>query len=134
MTSKYIGVKLVTAYEQEKDGKEGYGVIYPDGYSSWCPKETLEKANIKLANSNNTISQEDVDKFIACYKDYKLGDKTTVVQATLVNGFTIVESSSCVDPANFNQEIGIDICLNKIKDKIWFLLGFLLQTGVKGVK
>ena len=29
--------------------------------------------------------------------------------------------------------IGTKICMEKIKDKVWFLLGFLLQTGVNGL-
>lgn len=44
MTKKYIGTKIVTAFEQDKDGRPGYGVIYEDGYQSWSPKETFEKA------------------------------------------------------------------------------------------
>jgi len=31
----YIGVKIVKAEPQEKDGNLGYKVVYPDGYASW---------------------------------------------------------------------------------------------------
>jgi hypothetical protein len=51
-----------------------------------------------------------------------------------VNGFEIVESSSCVDKENYSEELGVEICMEKIRDKIWMLLGFLLQTDVSGVK
>lgn len=57
----------------------------------------------------------------------KMGSKTTVVHCTLPNGFTIVESSSCVDPANYNHELGQNLCFRRIKDKIWELEGYLLQ-------
>lgn len=40
----YIGVKIVKAEPYEKDGKPGYRVKYPDGYTSWSPKESFEKA------------------------------------------------------------------------------------------
>lgn len=40
----YIGVKIVKAELCEKDGKPGYRVKYPDGYTSWSPKEAFEKA------------------------------------------------------------------------------------------
>lgn len=40
----YIGAKLVKAEPQEKDGKEGYKVVYPDGYVSWSPKDVFEDA------------------------------------------------------------------------------------------
>ena len=40
----YIGVKIVKAEPEVKDGKEGYKVVYPDGYTSWSPKDVFEKA------------------------------------------------------------------------------------------
>ncbi len=63
-----------------------------------------------------------------------MGKKTCVVQAVLNNGFTITESAACVDPENYDEEIGKSICMDKIESKIWELLGFLLQTGIGGVK
>ena len=74
-----------------------------------------------------------VDDFIKEVHVSTLGDKTTLVRAILVNGFEIVESTGCVDKANYSEDIGTEICLNKIKDKIWYLLGFLLQTAYNGV-
>ena len=44
----YIGVKIVKAEPQEKNGVPGYRVKYPDNYVSWSPKETFEKAYRKL--------------------------------------------------------------------------------------
>ena len=75
-----------------------------------------------------------VDDFIAHTEVQTLGDNTTVVRAVLRNGFEIVESSSCVSKENYSVDLGTQICMKKIKDKIWFLLGFLLQTAVHGVK
>ena len=149
--SKYLGVKLIEAVPALKKGGKvyhldwpipksmdtvemGYEVTYPDGYVSFSPKDVFESAYMPLERDNNTISQSDVDGFISNIHSQQIGDKTTFVMVTLKNGFTITESSSCVDPANFNMEIGASICMEKIKDKIWFLLGFLLQSGVKGFK
>lgn len=42
MTKTYIGLKVIAAWSEEKDGKPGYAVRYPDGYQSWSPKETFE--------------------------------------------------------------------------------------------
>lgn len=41
---RYLGVKLIDAEPQVKDGKEGYKVVYPDGYVSWSPKDVFEEA------------------------------------------------------------------------------------------
>lgn len=146
---KYLGVKLIEAEpmklgdyntlrgwkipENEDPEREGYKIVYPNVYVSWSPKEVFETTYMHLENNNNTITQKDVENYIAKYEDFKFGEKTTVVKATLVNGFEIVESSSCVDVANFNQDIGINICLKRIENKVWELLGFLLQTGKKSI-
>ncbi|KJS84992.1 MAG: hypothetical protein JM58_09495 [Peptococcaceae bacterium BICA1-8] len=146
---KYMGFKMLDAepmnlgeYNKfrgwtipadENPATEGYRVIYPDGYVSWRPREQFEKAYMQVG-TNNTITQEMVDKFIGKHRTYTWGEKTTVVHATFINGFEVVESSSCVDPANYNEKIGENICLDKIKDKVWHLLGFLLQTAKEGIK
>lgn len=59
-----------------------------------------------------------------------LGKPITVVTVKMKNGFILCESSSCVDPANYDVNIGKEICLRKIEDKIWYLLGFLLQNNL----
>ena len=146
---KYIGFKMIeskpmnlgdynefkgwTIPTDENPKREGYLVKYSDDYVSWSPKEVFEEAYMRVSD-NNTITTENVDNFIARYEDFTIGDKTTVVRAVLVNDFVVVESSSCVDPKNFNQEIGVSICKDRIKSKVWELLGFLLQTAKCGIK
>lgn len=44
MTQDYYGTKRITAWPQEKDGREGYAVKYSDGYTSWSPKDVFEAA------------------------------------------------------------------------------------------
>ena len=128
------------AYANYPDVEEGYRVRYQDGYESWSPKEVFEKAylpltvNPKLKTEAPSISQQMVDDFIAETWTTTMGDKTTVVRAMLRNGFEIVESSACVSAENYDENMGREICLRKIKDKVWFLLGFLLQTAVHDVK
>ena len=46
------------------------------------------------------------------------------------NGFTLRESTTCVDPANYNEDIGKEICLKRIENQIWFLLGYQLQEDL----
>jgi len=93
--------------------------IYPNEF---IPKPT-----------KNSVLQEDVDNAIAKTEIMKIGDKTTFVQVILKNGFVITDSSSCVDPVNFVMGIGVDICMERIKNKIWELLGFQLQSEISKV-
>ena len=44
----YIGVKIVKAESQDKNGRPGYRVKYPDGYESWSPKSACGKAYREL--------------------------------------------------------------------------------------
>lgn len=151
---KYIGTKLVEAEpawrlngkvyawgalpDSADHAEAGYRVRYPDGYVSWSPKAVFEKAylplehNRKLKTDEPSISAQMVESFVRETWTETLGDKTTVVRAVLRNGFEIVESSSCVSPENYDEAMGRDICLKKIRDKVWMLLGFLLQTAVHG--
>ena len=136
---KYIGTKLVEAEPYTKNGVEGYKVNYFNGYESWSPKNVFEKAYLAVDDNKSlpsgvSIGQKMVDNFIRCKEVITLGDCTTVVRCVLTNGFEIVESSSCVDPKNYSEEIGTEICMEKIKNKIWELLGFLLQTAYHGIK
>lgn len=144
---QYIGTKMIEAepckawkaINGHRIGEDGYKVRYADGYESWSPKDVFEKAylpltvNDRLRTAAPSISQEMVDDFIVAREVTTMGDKCTVVRAVLRNGFDIVESSACVSAENYDRKLGADICMKKIKDKVWFLLGFLLQTAVNGV-
>lgn len=153
---QYIGTKIIEAVPAVRKGgkvydltwpiprsmepeEPGYRVRYQDGYESWSPKDVFERAylplhvNPDLKTDRPSVSQKMVDEFISKTEVTTMGEKTTVVRAVLRNGFEIVESSSCVSPENYDEELGAEICLEKIRDKVWFLLGFLLQTAVYGI-
>lgn len=70
--------------------------------------------------------KENMKNFIV-KTETEFGKPVTYVTVQMKNGFTIRESTTCVDPANYDEEIGKKICLEKIEDKVWFLLGYVLQ-------
>jgi len=152
--NRYIGTKLIEAKEMklgdynnfkgwtipenENPKTEGYMVKYSDDYISWSPKDVFEKSYLKVDDNPNlpsgvSVGQKMVDDFIVDYEVFTKKGKITIVIATLVNGFTIVESSACVDPKNYNEKIGAEICKERIKNQVWNHLGFLLQTAYKGI-
>lgn len=78
----------------------------------------------------NTVTPEQVkenmqDVIVRTLVDF--GKPTTYVTIRMKNGFTLRESTTCVDPENYNEEIGKEICLKKLEDKVWLLLGYQLQ-------
>ena len=52
---------------------------------------------------------------------------TTICQITLVNGYTLIGTSACVDPANFNQALGEKYAYEKAFNQLWDLEGYLLK-------
>lgn len=56
-----------------------------------------------------------------------MGKKTTVCLLTAKNGFEIVGTSACVDPKNFNEEIGRFYALKDALDKLDEVVGFYRQ-------
>ena len=57
-------------------------------------------------------------------------DKEVVVSYKLYNGFTIIGRGACVDPVNFNIEIGRTVAREQAENKLWELEGYLLQNKV----
>jgi hypothetical protein len=68
-----------------------------------------------------------LDKQVRSVAQVKLGAKTTVVLITTKNGFEIVGTSACVNPADFNEGIGIHYALVDALNKLDELLGFARQ-------
>ena len=60
--------------------------------------------------------------------DFSTLPKSTVTlcNLTLDNGYSVRGESACVDPANFNREIGEKIAHDNAFAKLWPLFGFLL--------
>jgi hypothetical protein len=83
--------------------------------------------------NKNTVTKEQIDSLIlnSVIETETWGGKTTIVKCVLPNGFIIIESSSCVDPANYDEKMGYEICLNRIENKLWELEGYCLQKEVQ---
>ena len=65
MIEKYIGTKIIQAESMdrynfvvrcqgknipEEENREGYKVIYPDGYVSWSPKDVFEESYRRISS------------------------------------------------------------------------------------
>lgn len=53
-------------------------------------------------------------------------DCGTICNIRLDNGFIVRGESNCVDPANYNRQIGEKIAYENAFAKLWQLFGFLL--------
>ena len=131
----YIGIKKIHAQPEERNGIPGYTVVYSDGYKSWSPKHAFEAAYFPIEKAN-LLTSNDIDRMIEAGDVFidTIGEKTTLVRIVLPTGFELVEASTCVDPANYSEEYGAQICMEKIKDRLWNLMGFVLQWAHTGLK
>lgn len=100
-------------------------------------KQDMDNTDLAKLYAKNTVSIEEVkenmkDVYVTTIRAF---DKpVTYVEVRMKNGFTVRETTTCVDPANYSEEIGKEICLKRIEDKIWFLLGYALQERMYNVK
>lgn len=100
------------------------GIMSNDEFAEYFDKYEVPK--------KNTVTNEMIEQIMNHSEVIvnTLFDKCTVVACKLPNGFVIVESSSCVDPENYDEKMGVDICMKRIIDKVWELEGYRLQQMI----
>lgn len=76
----------------------------------------------------NKITIEHIESKIA-KEDYFVIPNTTITICilTLENGFTVTGESACVNPSNFDEEIGRKYARENAFEHIWELEGYLLK-------
>lgn len=118
-----------------------YIIKFTDGKPCLCDRSDFnndfEQINDVIESekihSNISVTKEQVMenmKDVICRTSMEFDKPVTYVTVRMINGFTLRESTTCVDPVNYDEEIGKQICLEKIEDKIWFLLGYALQESI----
>lgn len=69
-----------------------------------------------------------LEKQVSGVTFHKLGNKTTVALLTANNGFEIVGTSACVNPADFNESIGQHFALVDALNILDGFVGFARQS------
>ena len=92
-----------------------------------------KRKNKGTMNEKVSVTQEQVNENMQAVSVQTLedfGKKITHVSVRMKNGFVLTEDSICVDLANYDENIGKDVCLGRIENKVWFLLGYALQEKI----
>ncbi len=130
----FISDAMSKVLPEDIGNKKVYKIYYPNGYVSMCPKEIFLKTAYKI--ENNSIPEELVKTFIRrmdISTERVFGKLNTVVKYELINGFTGIESTSCMNESDYDEETEVNIIAKRLYDKIWFGLGFTLgMTNKKG--
>jgi hypothetical protein len=77
----------------------------------------------------NKVLLSDLEQLIdsAEKEEYIFFNKVLVVEYKLPSGFTVQGRAACVDPANFDLEIGRKIARDEAINQMWQLEGYKLQ-------
>jgi len=87
--------------------------------------EALEKAI--ESQPYPKVTKDSVEAKISKVDYLVLPDSTvTICNITLHNGYSVRGESACVDPRNFNIEIGKGLAYKEAFNKLWPLEGYLL--------
>ena len=99
--------------------------------------ETPKLAGEQLANAIAAqpypkVTKDSIEAKISKVDYLVLPDSTvTLCNITLKNGYSVRGESACVDPRNFNVEIGKGLAYKQAFDKLWPLEGYLLAESRK---
>ena len=72
------------------------------------------------------VTKEHIESRIADTSFTRFNDTVTICQITLDNSYSVRGESACVNPENYNQEIGERIAFDNAFNKLWPLFGFML--------
>lgn len=90
-----------------------------------------EEEILKAGLTHPRVTPERLEEVITSEQYHVFSGSTlTVCVLTLENGYTVTGESACVDPRNFNPDLGRKIARDNAKNKIWQLEGYLLRQRV----
>ncbi len=93
---------------------------------------TNEKLEELLAASPaERVTPEYIKSRIAATTFTRIGETVTHCRIVLDNGFSVSGESACVNPENYNQQIGEKIAYDNAFRQLWPLFGFLLAEKNK---
>lgn len=79
------------------------------------------------------VTREHIESRIKGVQFTRFGETVTVCKIHLDNEYFVLGESACVNPENYNQELGEKISYDNAFNKLWPLFGFLLaEQGADG--
>lgn len=127
-SSGYVPMEL-----QEPQSNAEAGLLPQAANEDLAPNELERRLQTQPAPR---VSRQSIEQRIADVQYFLLpetnGPRTTICNIVLDNGYSVRGESSCVDPRNFDAEIGRTLAYNDAFRKLWGLFGFMLAEGRLG--
>ena len=89
-----------------------------------------------MSDLPNKVTKEDLEHLVAQSKTTFTNPAGTLTHCviTLPCGYTVTGESACVDPANYDKELGEKYALEQAVEKLWPLEGYLLANDIYRAK
>ena len=85
------------------------------------------------ASTAPRVTKEMIEARITAKRFEEFSPTVTICEIVLDNGFSVRGESACVNPENYDQEIGERIAYDNAFKPLWLLFGFLLaETQFRG--
>ena len=124
-----------------------YLVVYSDGYESFSPPAEFEAGYTAVGHAvageddevereikekgldiAPRITQDAIDDQISSEAFWSVPNTTTTVCClVLANGYTVIGSSACASPENFDEDLGKKLAKRDARSKIGGLMGYYLR-------
>ena len=84
--------------------------------------------------NQNKVTAEQINALLdaADIQEHIFWGKDLVVSYRLPTGFTVLGRGVCVDPENFDIEVGRQVARENVANELWQLEGYLLQHSLFG--
>ena len=79
--------------------------------------------------AENRVTQEEINALMEASEQavWEPFPGVTIVALKLPCGFVLEGMSGCVDPTQYDREIGVRIAREHIEDRLWMLEGYVLK-------
>jgi hypothetical protein len=96
-----------------------------------APELTVEEAGERIKNNLNSVTVPAIMEKIAAV-EYMVRGTSTYCFIKMDNGFEVYGHAACVDPANFDAQVGKTYAHKDAFGKLWALMGFALAEKLRG--
>ena len=89
-----------------------------------------------MSDLPNSVTKTSLDNLVAESEVTYTNPVGTLTHCviTLPCGYTVTGESACVDPANYNKELGEKYALENAVENLWALEGYLLSNDIYRAK
>lgn len=111
-------------FEKVFDKSENNQEMCKSDKDTACEKPNTKESRVNVKYYTDNMQFNNVLEFCDI-KTFTAFGKTIIVAVRFPNNYVIVESSSCVDEKDYNEKLGIKLCMQRIEQKYMEHIAFM---------